>query len=146
MLKAIRYTLAAICLAASVGCLALWWRSLGPPSSIRYVSATKDWRLLLTTGKGVALVSPRVILPPGVASGRIESDGGIAGILEWQIRKSRSGVFGRFGRSVYFPLWYPALVFALAAVAAIRIRRFTLRSGLVGMSVVAVLLGMPVTL
>lgn len=26
-LKAIRYTLAAICLAASVSCLALWWRS-----------------------------------------------------------------------------------------------------------------------
>jgi hypothetical protein len=28
MAKLIRYTLAAICLAASVGCMALWWRSL----------------------------------------------------------------------------------------------------------------------
>ncbi|WP_172991951.1 hypothetical protein [Lacipirellula parvula] len=45
------------------------------------------------------------------------------------------------------PLWYPALVFALATVAAIRIgRQFTLRSALVGMSVVAALLGMAVTL
>ena len=51
------------------------------------------------------------------------------------------------GRAEFsFPLWYPALVFALAAVAAIRIRRFTLRSALVGMSVVAPLLGMVVAL
>jgi hypothetical protein len=35
---------------------------------------------------------------------------------------------------------------ALAAVAAIRVRRFTLRSALVGMSVCAALLGMVVAL
>jgi hypothetical protein len=50
------------------------------------------------------------------------------------------------GAVFYFPLWYPALVFALAAVAAIRIGRFTLRSPLVGTSVVAALLGMVVAL
>jgi hypothetical protein len=48
---------------------------------------------------------------------------------------------------MYFPIWFPALVFALAAGAAIRLgRQFTLRSALVGMSVVAALLGMVVAL
>ena len=54
--------------------------------------------------------------------------------------------FGFGERMVYFPTWYPALVFALAAVAAIRMRRFTLRSAIVGTSVVALLLGMVVVL
>ncbi|WP_152101008.1 hypothetical protein [Lacipirellula parvula] len=48
---------------------------------------------------------------------------------------------------MHFPLWYPALVFALAALSAVRLgRRFTLRSALVGTSVVAALLGMVVAL
>ncbi|WP_428304829.1 hypothetical protein [Lacipirellula sp.] len=45
--------------------------------------------------------------------------------------------------AVFLPLWWGSLIFALAAVAAIRIgRQFTLRSALLGMSVVAALLGM----
>jgi hypothetical protein len=53
------------------------------------------------------------------------------------------GRFGAVDDAIYFPLWYATLVFALAAVAAIRIgRQFTLRSALAGMSVVAALLGM----
>jgi hypothetical protein len=61
---------------------------------------------------------------------------------------------GRFGRVmgskatiIFFPLWYPALVFALAGVAALRFRRqFSIRSALVAVSVVAALLGMVVAL
>jgi hypothetical protein len=46
---------------------------------------------------------------------------------------------------VSFPLWYPALIFALAGVASIRIgRRFTLRSAIIATTVVAGLLGMVV--
>ncbi|WP_152099414.1 hypothetical protein [Lacipirellula parvula] len=57
------------------------------------------------------------------------------------------GDFGLVRNNLLFPLWYPALVFALAAVAAIRVgRQFTLRSALVGMSVAAALLGMAVAL
>jgi hypothetical protein len=53
------------------------------------------------------------------------------------------GQFGRNSDSIYFPLWYPTLVFALAAVAAIRVgRRFTLRSTLIATAIVAALLGM----
>ena len=61
-----------------------------------------------------------------------------------------AGNFGRVvgtkAKQVYFPVWYAALVFAYAAVAALRIGRFTLRSALVGVTVVALLLGMAVAL
>jgi hypothetical protein len=56
-----------------------------------------------------------------------------------------------FGQSrlrwLWFPTWYPALIFALAGVAALRLgRRFTLRSAIIGTAVVAGLLGMAVAL
>ena len=50
-------------------------------------------------------------------------------------------------RSLYFPLWYPALIFALAGVAALKLgRRFTLRLAIIATTVVAGLLGVIVTL
>jgi hypothetical protein len=55
-------------------------------------------------------------------------------------------VFGQddFG-AVFFPLWYPALIFALARVAALRLgRRFTLRMAIIATTVVAGLLGIAV--
>ena len=58
-----------------------------------------------------------------------------------------AGVFGRRGRKIYFPLWYPALVFALAGVGVIRFRRqFSIRSALIAFAVVAALLAMPLAL
>jgi hypothetical protein len=48
---------------------------------------------------------------------------------------------------VSFPLWYPALIFALSGVALLRLgRRFTLRSAIIATTVVAGLLGMAVIL
>ena len=55
-------------------------------------------------------------------------------------------MFGRGMRNVHFPLWYPALVFALAGVGALRVGRFTIRSALITTTIVAVLLGMVVAL
>ncbi|QDT75734.1 hypothetical protein [Lacipirellula limnantheis] len=50
-------------------------------------------------------------------------------------------------RRIFFPLWYPALVFALAGVGVLRFRRqFSIRSALICVSIVAVLLAMAVTL
>jgi hypothetical protein len=58
-----------------------------------------------------------------------------------------SGRFGTSDTGVYFPLWYPALIFAIAAVAALRLRRqFSISSTLAAVSIVAVLLGMVVAL
>jgi hypothetical protein len=46
-----------------------------------------------------------------------------------------------------FPLWYPALIFALAGVGVLRLgRRFTLRSAIIATTVVAGLLGMAAVL
>jgi hypothetical protein len=48
---------------------------------------------------------------------------------------------------VFFPLWFPAVTFALAGVGTLRLgRRFTLRSALIATTVVAGLLGMVVAL
>jgi hypothetical protein len=55
--------------------------------------------------------------------------------------------FGLTRGRTWFPLWYPALVFAIAGVAALRVRRqFSIRSALIAVSVVAALLGMIVAL
>lgn len=48
-----------------------------------------------------------------------------------------------FGRSLIFPLWYPALVFALGGVGVIRCKRqFTLRAAFIVTTVFVVLAGM----
>ncbi|WP_232536147.1 hypothetical protein [Lacipirellula parvula] len=62
------------------------------------------------------------------------------------LRSANTHRFGASDNEIYFPLWYPALVFALAGVGILRIGRFTIRSALVGMTIVAVLLGMVVVL
>jgi hypothetical protein len=46
------------------------------------------------------------------------------------------------GKGIRFPLWYPALIFTLAGVGVLRLRRqFSIRSAIIAVSVVAVLLG-----
>jgi hypothetical protein len=57
------------------------------------------------------------------------------------------GVFRQASKSIYFPLWYPPLIFAVAGVGVLRFRRqFSIRSAFVAVSVVAALLGMAVIL
>jgi hypothetical protein len=59
----------------------------------------------------------------------------------------RMGRFTGYKYGVIFPVWYPALVFALAGVGVHRFRRqFSIRSALIAFAVVAALLAMPLTL
>ncbi|WP_145435636.1 hypothetical protein [Lacipirellula limnantheis] len=59
----------------------------------------------------------------------------------------QQGQFGSPANGVYFPLWYPALIFALAGIAALRLgRRSTLRSAIIATTIVTGLLGMAVIL
>ena len=61
--------------------------------------------------------------------------------------RSDDGWFGSRHSHVWFPIWYPALIFALAGVASLRLgRRFTIRSAIIATTVVAGLLGMAVIL
>ena len=145
MLTYLRYTLAAVCFAASVGCLPLWWRSFTiheqifcqrPASSeVIYVSAFRGAGYL-----GVAN-APKVPItwqhvPIVIADMNIPAE-------------ARFGPpqFGWMGKGYYFPLWYAALIFALAGVGVLRFRRqFSIRSALIATTAIAALIGMAVTL
>ena len=128
MLTYLRYALATLCFAASVGCMALWWRSAtcrdkveGPrlQSGIVYLESYH--------GTGIFELLYR---PPRVA--------GDVSIFNWRhstqkiesprnsfdLRMEVFGNFGRIGRCIYFPLWYPALIFALGGVASLRLGRW----------------------
>ena len=145
MLKSLRYALATFCFAASVGCLALWWRSYAIHDQAYGDSPIGSKVIYFSAFRGAGCVAlpeaPKVPKPwrhdaPSIAGMNIPAD-------------ARLGPeqFGWTGPGVYFPLWYAALVFALAAVASLKLgRRFTLRSALIATTVVAVLLGMAVIL
>ena len=67
--------------------------------------------------------------------------------LESVIENLNNEPFGRLRHEFYFPLWYPALIFALAGVGVLRFRRqFSIRSAFIAVSIVAALLGMVVAL
>ena len=151
MLKALRYALAAICLTASVACLALWWRSASHWDILEKPNGTQPG-----CGRIFQSVDGMLLVELDHTYNFDPNEKRMYVLTSHAVAPFRRNVFeriekhGRFhvrGMSGHFPLWYPALVFALAAVAALRIgRRFTLRSALVGMSVVAALLGMVVAL
>ncbi|BBO32523.1 hypothetical protein PLANPX_2135 [Lacipirellula parvula] len=142
MLKAIRYTLAAICLAASVGCLALWWRSMNVRFEAFGAIPVSPQPLCVTISRGQLSAS---FIPPGkVTHWRYESYPLDSRLPPPRLWPPRLEIYeGGFS----IPLWLPsALSGAFGAVAIVRIKRFSLRSALVGMSVVAALLGMIVAL
>ena len=147
MTKYLRYTLAALCLAASVGCLALWWRSITTYDSVAGPILSGDKAFVLTSDRGTGWLS--ILYPASRESVAWEyisfelPQPGEAYYIE------NKGGFQLFSSdemlALYFPLWYPALVFALASITALRLgRRFTLRSALIATMVVAGLLGMAV--
>ena len=150
--KYIRYTLAAIFLTASVGCLALWWRSEKLPM-IESVSGTlnKNKSLAVTTYCGRCDVT---LLDFATTPWRFRMNGP----YDSEFRALNTGYprfklkanFSRPTRGFYiarFPIWYPALVFALAGVGVLRVsRRFSVRTALIATTVVAALIGMAVIL
>ncbi|QDT72454.1 hypothetical protein I41_16320 [Lacipirellula limnantheis] len=149
MAKYVRYALATICFAASVGCLALRWRSCERWEILNgpiYVTQSRMLNLQSFSGTGLILlvsenmgVSPSWIYTP---MGRPETRHDNV-----SQRMKSHGSFGSLGPAVYFPLWYPALISALAGVGVLRFRlRFSIRSALCTTTIVAVLIGMAVIL
>ncbi len=157
----LRYALAALCFTASVGCLALSWRSMTTRDILAGPSFIAPTRaLFFETFDGVISTTfqPEAKSHPAVTTkwhrwypsypDKTNPDS------EWRRRqiRDRTARLGIIGVSddaacVYFPLWYPALVFALAGVGVLRFRRqFSIRSALIGLAVVALLLGMAVAL
>jgi len=142
MAKFVRYSLAAVCFAASVGCLALWWRSylhreqfggaisqsytLGCTSFLGYGSV---WQFEIESPKQIPWLFRSETIDPSFRP------------------PAPSSAFRFDGNAIYFPLWYPALIVALAGVVALRFRRqFSLRSALVATTAIAALIAMAVIL
>jgi hypothetical protein len=146
MPKFIRYALAATCLAASVGCLALWWGSASRRPIKDHVTLYVAFRTVYFDAyDGIVSVYAAMPRPERWEFYSYEHDTPSQGHFAGEVK--RHGLFRTEITAVYFPLWYPALVFALAGVAALRFRRqFSIRSALITVSVVAALLGMVVAL
>jgi hypothetical protein len=158
MAKFIRYALATVCFAASVGCLALWWRSVQSPYSTDIVCTYPQVGGICSLDRG--RLSARYYWMPPQSPGlgparRFEVStyyvGGafakLAGNIIDASAFEKHGSFGCMFNAIYCPLWYPALIFALAGIAPLRFgRRFTIRSAIIATTVVAGLLGMAVGL
>ena len=149
MLTYLRYALATVCLAASVGCLGMWEASLvrlGILDQAVLCVGSIIGRAEIYDGIVVVSLQDRQFGPISYDwNAHPLAERGHERYLEIQ---SQQGKFGSVNpRDVFFPLWYPALIFALAGVASLRLgRRFTLRSALIATTVVAGLLGMVVGL
>jgi hypothetical protein len=156
MVRFIRYALATFCFAASVGCLALWWRSydtgdvLQAPSGINSRLFNEIVFVTSFRGRGnIATGSNHLVIgsPPPLATWDYSSRALDSFPPAFGLDRYSDGSFGRIPNGVYFPIWYPALIFGLAGVGILRFRRqFSIRSALICVSVVAALLGMVVAL
>lgn len=123
MLTYLRYALAAVCFAASVGCLALSTRS----DIVRH--ANGDIALL-----SVKIGSARVQVWRGNLCAALGTPVGLAlidhpvAMERWGRTASRLDRFMLTQDAIVCPLWYPALIFALAGVGVLRFRRqFSIR-------------------
>ncbi|MBL9165829.1 MAG: hypothetical protein JNL18_24105 [Planctomycetaceae bacterium] len=148
MAKIIRYALATFCFAASIGCLALWWRSYTVHEQIYWQSPISSDLIYFSAFRGAVYIGPpdarTVPTTWRYAPIAIAED-----IYVSANERSTYGQtqFGWYGTGYYFPLWYPALVSALSGVGVIRFRRqFSIRSALIAFAVVAALLAMPLAL
>lgn len=149
MTKYFRYSLAALCLAASVACIGLWWRSFAWHDQITGGINTRYDAVVATSFLGSCefrFVQRDAYAPPKMIWRISSKHVSFIARLSNLESLSHSG-FAITPRGGYFPLWFPALIFALAGVGILRLgKRFTLRSALVATTVVAGLLGMAVAL
>jgi hypothetical protein len=148
MTKFIRYALAFVFFAASVGCLALWIWSVSDKSRSRmvsYYSADGAYHGELFNGQLHAYFAPESMRWTEYIGWLAISQPTPEGVVDRRLAWTR---FGRDGHGGYiFPALYASLIFALAGVAALHCRRqFSIRSALICVSVVASLLGIVVVL
>ncbi|QDT74521.1 hypothetical protein [Lacipirellula limnantheis] len=159
MAKYVRYALASVCFAASVACLALWWRSMTRWDALYLPNNfPAKHRLSLSSVQGM-LEAKCIELGPSYSGewAHYSSPTEIAAYYMypdihtresfggWDARKA--GVTKTRAIFIWFPHWYAALIFALLGVGVLRFRRqFSIRSAMICLTVVAALLGMAVVL
>ena len=146
MLTCLRYALATICFAASVGCMGLRVWSILDTSGMRMVSysTTGAYHCEIFNGQFHAYFAPESRRWTEYIGWLAISHAAPEGMVE------RRATFPRLGLSPHgylFPAWYPALIFALAGVGILRLsRRFRIRFTLIATTVVAALVGIAVIL
>lgn len=160
MVNRIRYALAVFCFALGVACLGLWWRShiyrdacIGPAlseSNVIYLESWQGFGWVASLGQGAALYADQIFTfrsPDRQWQFLSQNSVGMTHEMRTKDRREKDRLFGYASRSYHFPLWFPALVFALAGIGALRLgRRFTIRSAIIATTAVAGLLGMAVAL
>ena len=149
MLKVLKIAVSALSLAACLALVALWGRSYpahdnleGPISSSRHFTAQSfRGRLALATyptrfasRQSHAQWQWRVLLPDPATINERRRNAPHWGVLP--------GSYGEFG--IKFPHWFPTLIFAMLAAAPWLKWRFSVRTLLIGMTIVAVILGVAV--
>ncbi|QDT71710.1 hypothetical protein I41_08700 [Lacipirellula limnantheis] len=146
MTKYFRYTLATLCLAASVGCLLLWNSSRSAFHLVYGPSFPGSGGYQISWREGVMAFSLTSKRPHGIGHDTHRLNPDLPSISQ-SGEPSKRTRFGKTANGVYFPLWYPALMLALAGVGVIRFRRqFSIRSTLIAFAIVAALLAMQLTL
>jgi hypothetical protein len=150
MAKFIRYALATVFFAASVGCLGLW--GIGESRNTLYeVLPLSNEKLTFEVSSGMAFVG-RVPMSTRRSGAQLYffnvGDEARVEKLGFPYDESQKmGIFGVISPFCYFPLWYPTLIFGLAGVGVLRFsRQFSIRSALVATTVIAALIGMAVIL
>ncbi len=150
MAKYLRYALAVVCFAASVGCLALWWRSFSYSESASGPSVFQGEMLYLHALRGTGALGTQVIArtPHWKYGSRPRAEVESVESADGDENGRRFGaVWNDAVWFINFPVLYPALVFALAGLGVLRFRRqFSIRSAMITTTVVATLVGMTVIL
>ena len=131
MLKVLRYAIATVCFAASVGCLAMWWRSFtridvlcGPSYVLR------SQAVMLESIDGFAFVSMAETSPATTNAGlgtnwqHYSSEAQFIGArrdnIAWMKKRFGRFHFSMVSATVYFPRCSPDLPFSLAAAATVK--------------------------
>lgn len=145
MFKFVPYALATVCFAASTGGLALWGLNLSRTEQVDYfMLPAANGTLKVQTCDGTAVVWLEENRQQG--GWHVSPLNSIAKV-NFAERLREHGRFGKINSAMYFPLWYPPLGFASAAIGFLRLgRRFTLRSAIIATTVVAGLLGITVAM
>jgi len=149
MLKYLRYALPTVCFAANVGCLASWgWTVAFRGEEFRaiYYSPTLTPFAAVACGQIHTGLGRGKTPPPGISAGLSlrwhEMGAGPKAFYQTVVQKS--GHFSTYYKSVLFPAWFLAVVFATAAIAFVKVTRFSLRTAIIATTVVAGMLGMAV--
>ena len=146
MLTYLRYTLATVCFAASVGCLVLWWGSMTHLEKVEVATRSTSVTVRLSYGYLTFSKMPnRTGFERSSHSSYKLTPKTQSQVLDELSLTSRR--LGQTGAYRYFPLWYPSLILVLAGVGVLRFRRqFSIRSAMICLTVAAALLGIAVVM